>query len=41
MNEIRPHTLWAEKILGRAKAFGVIDCENSFFDLFSVSDDGF
>jgi citrate lyase beta subunit len=40
MNEIRPHTLWAEKILGRAKAFGVIDCENSFFDLFSVSNEG-
>lgn len=36
MNEIKPHFLWAEKILRRAEAFGVIESENSFFQLFSI-----
>lgn len=41
MNEIKPHLLWAEKIVARAKAYGVVENENSFFELFSVPDVGF
>jgi citrate lyase beta subunit len=41
MNEIKPHLLWAEKIITRAKIYGVIKNENSFFELFSVPDTGF
>ena len=37
MNEIRPHTLWAEKICMRAKAYGVIENERSHIELFSAS----
>ena len=35
MNEIKPHTNWAEKIYMRSKAFGVIENENSYIKLFS------
>ena len=38
MNEIRPHTNWAWKVYMRAKAFGVVESERSFVDLFSVQD---
>ncbi len=38
MNEIRPHTKWAEKICMRARAFGVIENERSYLKLFSVED---
>lgn len=34
MNEIRPHTSWAEKVMARAFAFGVIKSEKSYLDLF-------
>lgn len=36
MNEIEPHRNWAEKILMRAKAYGVIENEASYLDLFGV-----
>lgn len=35
MNEIKPHTNWAEKIYMRSKAFGVVENENSYIKLFS------
>ena len=35
MNEIKPHTKWAEKICARAKAFGVIESELSYVKLFA------
>lgn len=35
MNEINPHTSWAKKIVNRAKAYGVIENENSFISLIS------
>lgn len=38
MNEIRPHTNWAQKIYMRAKAFGVIENETSYIKLFSVNE---
>lgn len=38
MNEVTPHTIWAEKVCMKAKAFGVIENEHSYFDLFSVDD---
>lgn len=34
MNEIGPHRCWAEKILMRAKAYGVIENESKYTDLF-------
>jgi len=34
MNEIGPHKCWAEKILMRAKAYGVIASEANYTDLF-------
>lgn len=34
MNEIRPHRMWAEKILMRAKAYGVIENESCYTKLF-------
>lgn len=34
MNEIRPHTNWAMKIISRAKAYGVIENERSYVELF-------
>lgn len=36
MNEIGPHRCWAEKILMRAKAYGVIEDESKYTDLFEV-----
>lgn len=36
MNEIGPHHLWAEKIMMRARAYGVIENEASYFELFGV-----
>ena len=35
MNEIKPHTNWANKVVMRARAFGVIENENSYLELFS------
>ncbi len=35
MNEIRPHTNWAKKIAGRARAFGVIENEGAYVKLFA------
>ena len=34
MNEIGPHHCWAEKITMRARAYGVIESEASYFELF-------
>lgn len=34
MNEIKPHTNWAQKVYMRSRAFGVIHSESSFIDLF-------
>ena len=36
MNEIGPHKNWAEKILMRASAYGVIENDASYLDLFGV-----
>lgn len=36
MNEIRPHTKWAEKIVMRGRAYGVIRNEKSYIDLFKA-----
>lgn len=38
MNEIKPHTNWANKINSRALAYGVIENEKSFVELFGVDD---
>ena len=35
MNEIKPHTNWATKVMMRAHAFGVIENENSYLKLLS------
>ncbi len=40
MNEIRPHTNWAQKTYMRARAFGVVENASSYMKLFSVTDDG-
>lgn len=37
MNEIKPHSNWATKVAMRAKAFGVIENEESYLELFSVN----
>jgi citrate lyase beta subunit len=37
MNEVRPHTNWATKIYMRGRAYGVIENESSYIDLFSTS----
>lgn len=34
MNEVGPHKAWAERILHRAEAYGVIESEASYFELF-------
>ena len=34
MNEVGPHKAWAERILSRAEAYGVIESEASYFELF-------
>ena len=36
MNEVGPHKAWAERIVRRAEAYGVIESEASYFDLFGV-----
>ena len=36
MNEIGPHHRWAEKIMMRSRAYGVIENENCYFELFGV-----
>ena len=38
MNEIKPHTNWAKKIITRAKAFGVIENEGAYIKLFAVNE---
>lgn len=38
MNEIKPHSNWAHKIMMRAKAYGVIENEKSYVSLFAVND---
>lgn len=38
MNEIKPHTNWAQKTYMRARAFGVIENAGSYIKLFSVND---
>lgn len=35
MNEVKPHTNWANKVMMRARAFGVIENENGYLRLFS------
>lgn len=37
MNEIRPHTNWAKKMVARARAFGVIENEGAYVKLFAVN----
>lgn len=37
MNETRPHTNWAKKIVSRARAFGVIENESAYVRLFAVN----
>lgn len=34
MNEIGPHAKWAEKVLARAQAYGVVENESSYVELF-------
>ena len=34
MNEIGPHHLWAEKLIARAAAYGVIESKQSYLELF-------
>ena len=36
MNEIGPHRRWAERLVARAKAYGVIESEASYLQLFGV-----
>ena len=36
MNEVGPHRAWAERILMRAEAYGVIENEAEYLDLFGV-----
>ena len=38
MNEIRPHTNWANKIYNRGRAFGVIENEAAYIKLFVVNE---
>lgn len=38
MNEVKPHTDWADKVYMRAKAYGVIQNESAFIELFAVDD---
>ncbi len=37
MNEIKPHTNWAKKIINRARAFGVIENEGAYVRLFALN----
>ena len=36
MNEIGPHRMWAERLVMRAKAYGVIENESEYLKLFGV-----
>lgn len=36
MNEIGPHRRWAERLVARAKAYGVIESEASYLQLFGI-----
>ncbi|MBR5653140.1 MAG: HpcH/HpaI aldolase/citrate lyase family protein [Prevotella sp.] len=36
MNEIKPHTNWATKIIMRSEAYGVVENENEYIKLFGV-----
>lgn len=38
MNEVKPHTNWANKIYMRARAYGVIKNEAAFIKLFAIDD---
>ncbi len=38
MNEIKPHTNWARKVVMRAKAYGVIANQRSYVELWSVEE---
>ncbi len=38
MNEIRPHTNWAKKIINCSRAFGVIKNESEYIKLFAVNE---
>lgn len=35
MNEVKPHTNWANKVCMKARAYGVIENENSYIELFN------
>jgi len=37
MNEVKPHTSWATKIYMRGRAYGVIENESSYINLFSTA----
>ncbi|MCI8566618.1 MAG: HpcH/HpaI aldolase/citrate lyase family protein [Lachnospiraceae bacterium] len=38
MNEVKPHTNWAKKVVNRARAFGVIENEGAYVKLFAVNE---
>lgn len=38
MNEVRPHTNWAKRIICRARAFGVIENESAYIRLFAINE---
>ena len=38
MNEVKPHTNWAKKMVMRARAFGVIKNEGAYVKLFAVKE---
>ena len=38
MNEVKPHTNWASKVVNRARAFGVIENEGAYIKLFAVNE---
>ncbi len=40
MNEVKPHTNWATKIYMRSRAYGVIENEKSYIQLFSPKKEG-
>ncbi|MDO5309840.1 MAG: HpcH/HpaI aldolase/citrate lyase family protein [Planctomycetia bacterium] len=39
MNEVKPHTNWARKVVMRARAFGVIENEEAYLHLFAAAQD--
>ena len=38
MNEVKPHTNWARKVVNRARAYGVIENEGAYVKLFAVNE---